>query len=261
MKKYIVSTDSYSMTGTDGYNTMAYILVNGEQGYVLQPLKQQLGINVMNIENFVGGGESVEYDIIEIQESYDVCATMVRKKGEKYECTVSIDKNAEGEQIELLYLEAAKNTFFKDVNEDNISYSVCFNLAISDTLEGLNEFLGENDFAKRFISEGDALKDTKKYFEATNLDSTFMDLWGLIDSKSSDSKIEIKLSIFNIDGGFHSESYQIDSLSKLDLKELSNCDKVDLIFKEEQITIFENKKFSEEFLKRCTISQLTLSAL
>lgn len=163
--KYLLAADAYSMSGADGYSVMPYMVVSKDQEYTLSPLKENKGAKICNLENFVGGGESMEYDLIEVPFEYDLCAVLIRKEDKKYKLTVSIDKDAEGESIELLYLEAAKNSLLKDVKAENIEFTASFDLVVAPTLEQLNNMVEENDFAKRHLNDSESIESLMRYFK------------------------------------------------------------------------------------------------
>lgn len=164
-KKYLLAADAYSMSGADGYNVMPYMLVSKDQEYTLNPLKENKSVKICNLENFVGGGESMEYDLIEVPFEYDLCIVLVKKIGEKYKVTVSIDKDAEGESIELLYLEVTKKCLLKDVRVENIEFIASFDLIVAPTLEQLNNIVDANDFAKRQLNDKESIESLMRYFK------------------------------------------------------------------------------------------------
>lgn len=163
--KYLLASDAYSMFGKDGYSVQSYLVEKIDNKYLLKPLKEISNAICCNLENFVGDGESVEYDLIQVPSNFDVCVVMIKKDGDKHSSTVSIDKNAEGESIELLYFEAVKNSLLHEVEIDNIEFIASYDLTISNTLEELNEMIADNDFAKRHLDSEDERLFLKKYFK------------------------------------------------------------------------------------------------
>ena len=167
--KYLLASDAYSMFGKDGYSVQAYLVEKIDNKYLLKPLKELSNAICCNLENFVGDGESVEYDLIQVPSNFDVCMVMIKKDGNKYSSTVSIDKNVEGESIELLYFEAVKNALLYEVEIKNIEFIASYDLVISNSLEELNEMIADNDLAKRHLNSKDERQSLINYFVSNKL--------------------------------------------------------------------------------------------
>lgn len=167
MKKYLLAGDAYSFGNGDGYNVMPYrITEEGEEhSKVLKNLKQEPGVVVCNLENFSGGGESVEYDAIEIPSDFDVCAIFVRRTGPAYEAKVSVPDDL-NKSFDLAFFETLiKNDVLWPFNAENtISIEINKDLTIANSIEALDPLVAENDFAKRHLS-GEGLECLKSFFK------------------------------------------------------------------------------------------------
>ncbi len=153
-KKYLLSVDSYDMAGTEQKTTQAYCFKDGK----ITPLKDEEKTGVLNIENYVGGGESLDYDLLEIDK--DTKVIVIESK--------IIDNNAivnvnylKDEVTEEEVREVIKTAYLKDCPYEKQEVSLQSTLSYSNTLEELYEKTPDNDFAKRHLED---IKSIENYF-------------------------------------------------------------------------------------------------
>lgn len=142
-KEYLLAVDGYTMVG-DGYNSNTFVLSDNE----LFALKDKEETKVFNIENFVGGGEAVEYDLLEYPKGLKVLTLYTVKKGDNLTITAMTSK----------YIEDKDNIeqVIKDLYSDRPNYNLTIEvkeLIIVDTLGGLKNTVAENDFAHNYIKD------------------------------------------------------------------------------------------------------------
>jgi hypothetical protein len=152
----MLATDGYTISSGNGFNMQTYF-VDGDTLGVLKDKKDD--VKVLNLENFVGGGESIEYDLIGIKNDVDVLFIKEEKNGKKRSVFVSLEKGANIDKTK----EILSNEFKKLQDEYEVEISLNTDLAIFETLEELEKSISENDFAKRVFSD-DGIEFVKSYF-------------------------------------------------------------------------------------------------
>lgn len=156
--KYMLAVDGYTMSNGDGFNSQAYFLENNTLG-VLKDKKD--GVKVCNLENYVGGGESVDYDLLGIKDNVSVLYIREEKKGLKINVLASLEKNADIESAR----EILNNEFKKLRNEYEVEVLISADLAIFDSLEALEKSIAKNDFARRVFDGEDSIRELEEYFK------------------------------------------------------------------------------------------------
>ncbi|NBK99293.1 MAG: hypothetical protein EOM50_14990 [Erysipelotrichia bacterium] len=156
--KYMLAVDGYTMSNGDGFNSQAYFLENNTLG-VLKDKKDD--VKVCNLENYVGGGESVDYDLLGIKDNVSVLYIKEEKKGLKINILASLEKNADIESVR----EILNNEFKKLRNEYEVEVLISADLAIFDSLEALEKSIAENDFARRVFDGEDSILELEEYFK------------------------------------------------------------------------------------------------
>jgi len=147
-KKYLLAVDSYTFDGVENIMPMVF---NGEE---LKQLKQ-LDNNVVecyNIENYVGGGESLDYDLYQIDSNLPVVLFSGKHIDKKIEIDVTfseieINKDNLVAFIHSEYDDKAEvvevkthngNIFYKDIDE--LKSSVAENDISMRTLADVKDF-------------------------------------------------------------------------------------------------------------------------
>jgi len=144
--KYLLAIDSYDMAGTEQKNTQAFCLENG----VLSPLKEKAGVGIFNMENYVGGGESLDYDILQVDKEI----TVVIISSKLIEKTLFVDvKYSKDEVSEDELRKAVEVSYLKDCPHKFREITLFSSLNYANSLRELNEKTPENDFAKRYVEE------------------------------------------------------------------------------------------------------------
>lgn len=152
-KRYIVCVDGYDLNKNDN----SYFVDGSE----LRPLKDIKEIKFYNLENWVSGHESIEYDIIQVPESVvPITIKCIKSKDEK-SVTVRINSEFELTQEVKDIIEAAHKV---NANDNELYFYYSTSLIIADTPEGLKERISKNDFAQVHL-QGESLEMINKYFE------------------------------------------------------------------------------------------------
>lgn len=155
MKKYLLSADSYMLQGADGHNCNSYELKDGE----FLVLKEQKDIEYMNLENFVGGGEAFDYDLIAFDDAKKVVYVRHKREGTKNTISAAFDP----EKISKEELsEAIEKGFVREGEEMELSFET---LPAAASLEELSNIIPENDFAQREIGDEEGRRLTLEYLE------------------------------------------------------------------------------------------------
>lgn len=154
IKRYIVCVDGYDLDK----NENSYFVDKSE----LKLLKDIKGIKFYNLENWVSGHESVEYDIIQVPENVVPIKIKCMKSRADNSVTVKINSEFELTQEVKDIIEATHKV---NANDNKLYFHYLADLVIADTPEGLREKLSENDFAQVHL-QGESLEIINKYFES-----------------------------------------------------------------------------------------------
>ena len=152
-KRYIVCVDGYDLNKNDN----SYF-VDGSELKLLKGIKE---IKFYNLENWVSGHESIEYDIIQVPESVVPITIKCVKSEAENSVTVRINSEFELTQEVKDIIEATHKV---NANDNKLYFHYLTDLAIADTPEGLKEKISENDFAQAHL-QGESLEMINKYFE------------------------------------------------------------------------------------------------
>lgn len=160
--KYLLAIDGYTLQGGSGYSQQAFKL---DKNNTLIPLKEAPFVDVVNLDNFVGGGESVEYDLLRFPADYEVCVVRTEKNETSYKAVVIMDKDLDYEQPELVYFEAVMNSLLNFTTKDKVEFVGSFELCGSKDLSEINDHLADNDFAKRFLATEEDRAEVYEWFK------------------------------------------------------------------------------------------------
>ena len=145
-KKYLLAVDSYDMAGTEQKTTQAYCLEDG----AITPLKDKEETGVFNLENYIGGGESLDYDLLQVDK--DVKVIIIASKVVNNTAIVEVSYSKDeitGDEVR----DAVEASYLKDCPFAKREVLLHDSLTYSDTLQELNEKTPENDFAKRHLED------------------------------------------------------------------------------------------------------------
>ena len=145
-KKYLLAVDSYDMAGAEEKSTQAFYLENG----VLSPIKERKDIGIFNLENYVGGGESLDYDLLQVDKEIPV--VFISKK--LIEKTLFVDVTYSKDELQEDELrEAIEKSYLKDCPHTFRDITLFSSLSYSYSISELNEKTADNDFAKRHLED------------------------------------------------------------------------------------------------------------
>lgn len=145
-KKYLLAVDSYDMAGSEDKNTQAF---KYEENEFVQ-LKNHSETKVFNIVNYIGGGESLDYDLLQINR--DTKIVIIESKIIDNVAIIDL-RYSKDEIAEDDLTDAIETSYLKNCPYAKRKISLHDDLSSYNTLQELSERNQENNFAKQYLDD------------------------------------------------------------------------------------------------------------
>jgi len=148
--KLFLAVDSYSFYSEGGHNNNSYTISDNKL-VSLKNLDNTL-IKYFNIENYVGGGESMDYDLIKLDDSISPFLLSQEQSEENITNIISFNPNDLPNDFSI---EDFKSFIKNNLQKENYTSTFIFkeDFIPETSLEELISNTNENDFAFRFFEE------------------------------------------------------------------------------------------------------------